>query len=377
MNEQDAGQAQRLRAIIAEQAADWLVRVNDARATSADHEALAQWLKASPAHVEEYLNAKATWEAMDDEVFASSLDTGTLLDQAAAAEALNVITLPIAPPGRRNESISQSAHALRPTAAPNTRPRVRRIWAAIAATVGVVAVSAALWIVGHDPNHATYSTATGEQASHVLPDGSILVLNTRSRVKLDWSSRSREIVLEDGEALFQVAHDAARPFRVHTANAVVQAIGTRFDVYRSDAGVAVTVLEGRVEVRSTSPQSSEATEPQPLSSAQPLRLGAGEQARIDEHDEIATTHLTTPERVVEWQQRRLVFDNTSLADAVREFNRYQRKPLVLDEPVLGNKRINGIFDASDRDALIAFIKEFENVDVVIEGETTHVRERRR
>src|SRR5262249_20575532 len=147
------------------------------------------------------------------------------------------------------------------------RTRAWRGWSSLAASVVVLGVLG--WFASPLRYAAgtTYVTQLGEQRTFRLPDGSVLYLNTQSRATVSYSNIARDVQLEQGEALFAVAAESRRPFRVHTGTAVVQAIGTQFNVYRNLDATTVSVIEGRVKVspadeaRDVSGSSEEATSP--------------------------------------------------------------------------------------------------------------------
>src|SRR5205807_1325966 len=95
-----------------------------------------------------------------------------------------------------------------------------------------------------------YATAIGEQRSVVLKDGSMIQLNSRSRVEVRYTDHDRKIALKEGQALFTVARDTQRPFLVSAGDTAVRAVGTQFDVNRLETEIVVTVLEGKVAVES-------------------------------------------------------------------------------------------------------------------------------
>ncbi len=320
--------AARIQTLVAEQAAEWVIHLEDA--TSAERAQFAQWLTASPGNVAELLNARATWEAMTGKALEHVPDTQTLLDMLRTDV---------------------------PTPAPSRLPLPRgrrRMRMALAAGLALLAVGigASVWVTrALDPRHAVYSTAVGEQVTRSLPDGSMVVLNTRTRLRLDWSDRYRDVHLDTGEALFEAARDPARPFRVWAGGTIIRAVGTQFNVYRAPEGVTVTVLEGRVAID------------EPGAQAVHAQLTAGEQARIGPAMTVSTQRLTEPTRAVAWQTRRLIFEGEALSQVIAEFNRYNEKPLALDEPSLGTKRIHGVFDAKDRQSLIEFLETFEDLAI--------------
>src|SRR5262249_34910418 len=111
------------------------------------------------------------------------------------------------------------------------------------ALVAVVCLIAAgfVWTWYQLNENSRFQTALGEQVAVTLPDGSSFKLNTNSRIEIDYSPRSRVIHLRHGEAYFNVAHDARRPFWVHAGDRWIRAVGTAFNIYVRPAGVQVTV----------------------------------------------------------------------------------------------------------------------------------------
>jgi transmembrane sensor len=124
-------------------------------------------------------------------------------------------------------------------------------WAAAAAVLGILCTIGyqLWWQPGHGSHPPMVQTHNGERRQFRLSDGSIVHLNASSRVTLDLNPHSREIWLE-GEAYFEVAKDAARPFIVHAAAMNIHALGTAFNVkaYPGDVHYETTLLEGAVEV---------------------------------------------------------------------------------------------------------------------------------
>src|SRR5258706_2080307 len=132
---------------------------------------------------------------------------------------------------------------------PRAERKVRPTRAALAMAASILLVSG-LSMVSRYVLHSTpsYSTDVGEQRSLVLEDGSTVELNSRSRIRVAFNNTERSVHLMEGQALFHVARNPARPFVVHSGSARVRAVGTEFDVYRRATGTVVTVVEGRVAV---------------------------------------------------------------------------------------------------------------------------------
>jgi len=163
-----------------------------------------------------------------------------------------------------------------------------------------------------------------------------------------------------GEARFQVAKNAARPFIVTTQEATVRAVGTVFNVRTGEAITQVAVLEGRVEVNAD-PKS------QPAHSGSDMLLAAGQRAAVTRLGVEADVGPPI-ERVAAWTERRLVFRGDPLGAVVAEFNRYRTQALVVDDPALAEVRINGVFELDDPASLLTYLRNFESVQVTQGGD---------
>ena len=189
----------------------------------------------------------------------------------------------------------------------------------------------------------TYATQVGEQRMIVLADGSRVWLDTNSQIEVRLHRAKREVDLAQGQALFQVAHDAAHPFTVRAGNAEVRAIGTRFDVRREGSAVQVLLIEGVVAVRRTADGST-------------WRLGANQKLLLPPHGAAAAVTADTA-RAASWTTGRLTFEDTPLGDALAEVNRYSPHKLVLSDPILAQERVSGVFEAGDTRAFAAAMSE--------------------
>jgi transmembrane sensor len=199
---------------------------------------------------------------------------------------------------------------------------------------------------------ATYATTTGEQRSITLDDGSVVELNTRSRVLVRFTKQEREVDLIEGQAQFQIQKDPTRAFVVHSGASLVRAVGTEFDVYRKKTATTVSVLEGRVAVARTNLASP------------PVLVCAGEQAIVPESGVAATALRPSDAAAVKaWTQHRLVFRSTPLAEVVAEFNRYNVRQMALRDPNLGGILISGVFSSTQPAALLRFLSEQPGVKI--------------
>lgn len=185
----------------------------------------------------------------------------------------------------------------------------------------------------------TFSTPPGEQRMIALADGSRLNLNVETAVRVKYTAEARQLELRSGEAVFQVAHNKARPFTVTAGGVTVTATGTRFDVALRAKTTFVTLIEGSVLVRAADGKT--------------IRLSPGEQWRSSAG--AATLERVNAEAVTAWTQGRIIFDNAPLADAVAEINRHRGRQIVLGTPQLGTRRISGSFEAGDSESFAAAV----------------------
>jgi len=214
---------------------------------------------------------------------------------------------------------------------PRTLIGLGAIGAAVALAFGLYA-----WWGGRD----TFATDVGEQRLVQLADGSSVRLDTASQIRVRFDGDRRVVDLEQGQALFTVAHDAQRPFQVEAGGTQVTAVGTVFDVRRDDAGVQVVLVKGIVDVAASG------------EGGRLRRMTPGQLTRVTKAG-ATTTSPADLERATSWSDGRLVFRDTPLRQAVAEMNRYLTDPITIDAPTKENETVNGVFRTGDRDAFVS------------------------
>ena len=329
---------------IACQAIEWFVRLHANAVAPADHELFAEWLRSSPGHVDEYLRVTRSWgDAMPPDDTSFSIDS--LVRSAGSSESgSNVVALRFA-----------SA-----TPAPASLLRTRwRLTAVAASAIFAIGALVAFSLTTREAANR-YATGSGELKRIVLNDLSVVQLNTASRVRIVYSAGERRVELLAGEARFDVAKNPSRPFVVATAKVEVRAVGTVFSVRDSADRTAVTVLEGRVEVRGVA-----ATAP-----SHRMQLGAGQRAAIAADGAVRPDDGPTVDQVRGWSEARLVFREETLADVVAEFNRYNVTAIAIDDPRLAAVRINGTFDANDPASFVQLLKQDESLTSSVSADGT-------
>ena len=206
--------------------------------------------------------------------------------------------------------------------------------AAVAATVG--------WRLLD--NVALYRTGIGERRVVALQDGSKVTLNTASTVEVAFTAHERRVRLVRGEALFEVAHDASKPFLVDAGAARFRALGTAFNVRVRPDVVELTVTQGVVAV--VAGEAGVAQAP-----AAKIVAGGGAVVRSGAVAPTALDDQHLRQRTA-WQEGVLEFDGESLAQVVGEFNRYRRQPIVIGDARLESLRIGGRFEVDEADRFL-------------------------
>jgi transmembrane sensor len=191
-----------------------------------------------------------------------------------------------------------------------------------------------------------YRTVIGEIRRVPLQDGSLAAINTASAVAVSMEPARRLIRLDRGEAWFEVAKDAARPFVVEAGRVRVRAVGTAFSVRRRPDGADVLVTEGVVEAWAVGAES------------QAIRLDAGRKAYLADgsviHESVAAPSEIN--RKLAWRDGNIDLAGETLGDAIAEFNRHNRRKLVIADAALADKRLYGVFHTNDPDAFVRAVQ---------------------
>ena len=241
---------------ILDEATTWFVEFSENDVSQAQRQQFIAWLRTSPEHIRAYLQITAHWEdaralessrrqSIDELIALARTDSNVVPLQAP----LKVpVQAPV--PGFSSGVLSQQSDRYRGTAKTpknthDTGTLERKF--SIAASIALVAIGSLAWY-WYNYQLNTYTTAIGEQRSITLADGSTVDLNSRSKIRVAYHDRERDIQLLNGQALFHVAKDRTRPFIVHTNTTNIRAVGTRFDVYQKHNTTVVTVVEGKVAV---------------------------------------------------------------------------------------------------------------------------------
>ncbi len=319
-------------------AAEWHLRMSADRVSTADKVGFSEWFNASPENLREFAEISTLWGGFE------GFEEDFLARYAPAEAAPEVVELY---PGTGAGSGWELGAS-------------RRSWWA----GGLAAAASILLIVGivvsnlPEPLHgAVYRTAKGERQTYQLQDGSSLTLNTQSLVTVQMTDNERRLVLRQGEAIFDVTKDAARPFLVEAGGRTVRAIGTRFNVAQKGDEILVTVLEGVVHVTAKEAQGAAPTAPA-------AELTVGEQLVYGDSSASEKESGVDVETVTAWRNGELIFDSQPLRTVIAEFNRYNDGIIVIGGPTLGDVTVSGTFDINDTAALIPALEQITGVRAV-------------
>lgn len=301
------------------EAAEWHVRLGQ-RPVSADTlQAFRRW-RETPGATDAYRRVEALWRtagtlSTDEDI--QALTRQTLRRSAARPPRRGLRRL--LPTGRFPAGLVPAAAVLVP---------------ALAAAAALL-----LWL----PVRGLHQTGVGDQETVVLDDGSRIRLDTDTRLRVRYAPGERRIVLERGQALFAVAHDPDRPFRVEAGGTEVTALGTVFDVRRERAGARVTLVQGSVAVTDKAADRRGWR----LSPGQQVRTARPDPAPVSVDAAVATS----------WSQGYLVFRGAPLVEAVDEVNRYLPHKIVLAAGPASDVAVSGSFAVGDRDAFVAAVAD--------------------
>lgn len=337
-------------------AAAWLAQRDDGLSPE-DAERFVQWRRADPRHEAAVARLERAWDAMRQ------------LPELRPEARL-----------RADRSVRRSQ-----SSAPARRKFTFPVVAAVAA-FAVILVVAAGWrmISGRAPSpaHQDYATSIDDYERVTLPDGSVLQLNANSTVSTQFTPEERRVRLLQGEAYFTVTRDEARPFVVEVGDLAVRALGTAFNVRLSQSDVEVLVTEGKVKVAKTLALAADSHalpsnggNSEALLTERAAYLAASERVRFSREQVVVTpsaVEKVAPEVVREalaWQEPRLRFDNTPLADVVAQFNRRNQVQIILADERLATLPIGGSFRAENIEAFVHLLESDNNIVVERSGAT--------
>jgi len=326
-------------------ASEWVVRLDEGTLPPHAQAAFDKWLGQHPDHAAAFGRARAT--ALLAKSLATSAEARQELEALKAARA------------SYKRDWSWSAFGSSP-----------QMWAtklvpALAGLLCVIGLGFWLFMSSYNPgalgNRDVAATGVNEISEYELPDGSKVMVNAVSTLRLDFTKDRRQVFLDRGEAFFNVRHNAKRPFYVTVGPRTIVVTGTQFNVKSTPDGsaVQVAVVEGNVEVNGeTKTQQAVVTN---------IALSAGDFVRFPE-GQPAVRGKIPPSSIAAWRSRRLHFDRATLDEVLMEVNLYSEKKLTLGDPRLGDVSISGYFKAGDTKSFLFSLQELYRISADDHGD---------
>ena len=302
-----------------QQASEWFVRLRDPEATEAQWLAFVEWIESDPSCRAAYDQIEQTW-----------------IDIDAAVER------PQAVPVAAND------HAPRPAGS-------RRWLLAGLAVAASAAICVGIWPSLSGPSVETYVTEA-QPRTVTLSDGSTVWLNRNSGLEARIGKTRRDIVMNEGEAAFDVTHDTTRPFTVQAGEQSVRVLGTAFDIIRQDKRFVVQVSRGAVAVT-------------PAGAAAVVRLSVGQKLHQSGREAVVLSS-TDAQAVAARRQGVLVYRDASMREVADDLSLYLHKPVIVDAAA-GALKFSGVLKADDE---VTFLDQLEDfAPVRIDHTSTEVR----
>lgn len=339
--------------IIIEQASHWAMLVDERELDAEQKYELSQWLLESPVHIEEFLHSCAIFDLLTDVDSSKKISIDALIEEISNNKS-HVVPF--------NDETSN-------VTSPYPRKKIRKkAWLALTASI----IFSFTYILNsplqNSPTVKThYITERGEQQSAALTDGSIIYLNTQTNLHIDFTEHYRNIRLHSGEAIFKVAHNPKKPFRVWVKGVMFQALGTEFNIKANQDNIELTVITGEVALVNQSFNDTNMLLPQntiklasnmtlDTSDAKTLIVSIGQEAVVENNGVITASIDAIVAKKTSWKARQLIFKHEKLQDVVYEFNRYNTIQIEINSKALSHLPITGVFETNNPLSLLEFLE---------------------
>jgi len=303
-----------------QQAIDWLVRLRSDDLEDDELMAFADWLAEGHKNSETFAEAELLFDQMSLAVKPVA-ETNTVIEEVVNKD-----------PFKKKWQFNVREHLLAWLIPP---------LALIATCLLVVNLFLPQQMYLFDSLNSDFYTVTGELRDVQLSDGSQILLNTNTAVSVDYSDSNRSITLHHGQAIFTVAKDIKRPFNVNVEGVIVRALGTVFQVYKTDNdSVKVTVLEHAVSVQ------------QIQNNKQSIHVKTGQQLHVNPGQALPEAKEIILNQETAWQDSRLIINDQPLGDLIAELERYKKGRIFLSDEKLKHLRVTGVFSLNDPDTIL-------------------------
>lgn len=292
------------------EAGAWLARLQREDVSEADALEFDAWLAAAPGNRAAYTHALLLWHEFE----------------AAAPQ------------------VQDELAAIQRREALKLRGTTRRWWVAGGGMAAAAALAVAVMpgLMSHQAAAETYATGKGERKRITLADGSTVDMNAETTLSVRYVRDARAVELTDGEAIFDVRHDARRPFTVAAANREVRVLGTQFDVRHRQGDLMVAVARGKVQVRPIAAQAQ----------GRAFTLTPGQRLQVARSG-VEQLQAVDPLEALSWRSGRLIYRDEPLANVVADLNRQYVEQIEISDPELGKMPITGVIVLDNQPAVVA------------------------
>jgi len=324
---------------VLDQAYAWIVALRGEQVGEKDLEEFSGWLTEDKSHQLAWDEALELWETMGA---VSHLPVDELLAENSVESTVST------------EILADT----QPAAGFGLLEKLQTLWKPMALAFSLALVGF-LAVFNLQSEGEIFAAGTGQYLAVTLADGSVVELNTNSEISVSLTENVREIELHKGEVFFTVARDKDRPFVVDVAGATVRAVGTAFNIYRvTDQSAIVSVSEGIVRVEEAGGSS--------VTSAQSKLLTVDEAVEIDAVRGLSESNIRNSQTTA-WRQGQLLFENTSVGDAVEMLNRYLHKKVIVADDVSRSIKISGTFSSRQKKETLAAVAQALGLELTSRG----------
>jgi transmembrane sensor len=295
---------------VAEEAASWFARLQGEAATGEDWLAFERWLQSAPAHAKAYDQLEGLWIDLEYAPVARELGGRPLLA------------------ARRRAPARRTSERRRPSQ-DQTR---RRAWLGAGAAIAAsLAVAVGVGLRSPEVTTQTYEAAPGQTRDITLADGTHIRLNAASRISVSLGRDARRVQMADAEAVFDVAHDAGRPFLIGAGDRQVRVVGTEFNLRHRANQFDLTVRRGVVEVRAAdAPQGA------------PTRVTVGQELTHTEGQTAQVLKVSDPDQAFAWTSGQLIYRDQPLSDVAADLSRRFARPVRIADARTAALRFSGV-----------------------------------
>ena len=351
----------RKRRLVLNEAAAWFLKIRDNEMSEAEFAKWRSWLSLSSEHARAFDDVAKLWNECDA---LDSIQENSFVQENGIRETTSLT------------GHSSLRWGFGWIGSVGVRPAMATGMAAIVFVLGAAGIR--LWSESEITAAPVFETVVAEHRAIELEDGSKVILGAMSRISAHYSETRREVILHNGEALFEVEKNPNRPFAVIAGVNTVEAIGTAFNVNIGGSDVTVTVVEGKVQI---GPISVSAKQRLKMNNdifgndqeIQPIVLKRSQSVEYTHDGDFQDIEIANLELATSWRYGRMNFMSEPLKDVIVNVNRYTTREIVIVDSFVGDLQFTGtVFEGEIKDWLAGLEKAFPIRIIHVDDNTTLV-----